>query len=304
MRHKPILALLMLAALAMPATADRVDDLISQLQTGNPDVRRAAAYHLGLIGDPKAVDPLIVALKDDHDPSIRYNAAMALGNISDSRAIDPLVDALNDSNYVVRQFAACAIIDIVNTGNSSSAEPLVAVLKCDDLRTPALNALTGEYVYFEGVSHTNPRGTGEYPYIRALAAEALVEIGEPGVALLIPVVKHDNLISRRWATWALGKIGNPKAVDPLMEALQGDDEPSVRWDAAIALGRIGDGRAIDTLIEALDDENGGVRGRSAEALGVIGDRKAIGPLTSVLNDEDEYVREMAAEALANIQAGL
>lgn len=304
MRLSLIFAMLVvLAAMAMPATADEVDDLISQLQSGNTDVRRAAAYHLGLIGDPKSVDPLVVALKEDRDKSIRYNAAMALGNIGDSRAIDPLVEAMNDSSYEVRQYAASAIIDIVNTSDPSFAEPLVAVLKCDDLRTPAIHAFTGEIVYFEGTSDTNPRGPGEYPYIRELAAEALVEIGEPAVDLLVPVVMHDNLISRQWSIWALGHIGEPRAVDPLIAALQEDEEPSARWNAAIALGRIGDEMAVDPLIEALDDEAYGVRGRSAEALGVIGDRKAIGPLTSVLNDEDAYVREMAAEALAKIQAG-
>ena len=49
-------ALLALAALLMPATADKVDDYILDLKYGQPDDRVAAARALGDIGDLRAVD--------------------------------------------------------------------------------------------------------------------------------------------------------------------------------------------------------------------------------------------------------
>ncbi len=63
-KTKLILALLMLAALATSAVADEVDDLILDLKYGQANVRANAACSLGSIGDPRAVDPLIAALKD------------------------------------------------------------------------------------------------------------------------------------------------------------------------------------------------------------------------------------------------
>ena len=43
------------------------------------------AFALGLIGDPLAVDPLLLALKDP-EPVVRGRAAEALGQIGDARA--------------------------------------------------------------------------------------------------------------------------------------------------------------------------------------------------------------------------
>lgn len=77
------------------------------------------------------------------------------------------------------------------------------------------------------------------------------------------------------------------------------------------LGEIGDPRAVDPLIEALKDEYSRVRSSAARALGEIGDPKAVDPLTEALKDEyltytassgtHETVREAASEALKKIQ---
>jgi HEAT repeat protein len=62
-----IFFLVVLEALAMPATADRVDDLILDLKYGTSDVQRSAAVDLGWIGDQRAVPILIRALKDENE---------------------------------------------------------------------------------------------------------------------------------------------------------------------------------------------------------------------------------------------
>jgi len=58
-------------------------------------------------------------------------------------------------------------------------------------------------------------------------------------------------------------------VAALVEALR-DAHPEVREQAAWALGAIGDSRALDGLMSALKDSNAGVRRQAAWALGVIG----------------------------------
>jgi HEAT repeat protein len=54
--------------------------------------------------DPRAVEPLIAALRDT-DPIARKNAADALSNIKDPRAVEPLIAALKDADPIVRQVA-------------------------------------------------------------------------------------------------------------------------------------------------------------------------------------------------------
>jgi len=76
----------------------------------------------------------------------------------------------------------------------------------------------------------------------------------------------------RWrAALALGRVGLPEAVEPLV-GLLGDEEPDVREITAFALGLIGSVDAREALVVALGDTDPEVQGRAAQALGMIGDR--------------------------------
>jgi HEAT repeat protein len=67
------------------------------------------------------------------------------------------------------------------------------------------------------------------------------------------------------------------------------------------LGRLGDVRAVDPLIELLSDADQDLRRSAVEALGRIGDPKAIGPLLKVLgNQEDEWAVEPVRNALVQL----
>ncbi len=63
---------------------------------------------------------------------------------------------------------------------------------------------------------------------------------------LIEALRHKNNSIREKAAQALGKLNNPRAVDPLIQTLKDYDE-SVRQKAAEALGEIKDPRAIEPL---------------------------------------------------------
>ena len=58
-------------------------------------------------------------------------------------------------------------------------------------------------------------------------------------------------------------------MEALVRALS-DDNSGVREQAAWALGAIGDGRALSALLVALKDDSAGVRRQAAWAIGVIG----------------------------------
>ena len=76
----------------------------------------------------------------------------------------------------------------------------------------------------------------------------------------------------------------------------------MRSGAVEALGRIGDVRAVEPLIQRLQDEDEDVRSAAAEALGRIGDARAVDPLIQRLQEEDWWVRETAWQALYRICA--
>ena len=97
---------------------------------------------------------------------------------------------------------------------------------------------------------------------------------ERDVEGLIKALEHKNIHVRERAAEALGELKDARAVEPLILALNGEDEG--RFQAAFALGRIGDKRAVEPLILALNDKNEDVREKAAKALEEIRKNEAKG----------------------------
>ena len=103
---------------------------------------------------------------------------------------------------------------------------------------------------------------------------------------------------RLYAAYLLGKARNPRAIQPLIEALA-DFDKSVREQATLALSAIGKA-AIEPLAAAMKEPRWETRYRAAEALGRIADEKAVKPLIQGLKDNREHVRYMAAKGLREL----
>jgi len=269
----------------------RLPPKLAALEDLDARVRTYATYALGKIGDPRAVEPLIKALKDEEydvrraaaevlckfsasavEPliaalvaekiDVRDGAAKVLGEIGDLRAVEPLAVALKDDKEYIRQAAAFALCEL---GDSRAVEPLINALK------------------------------DEKWYVRKAAANALDKIGwlpddgADGAAYWVAKEKWDRCV----------KIG-ALAVEPLIAVLKNVVWQEVRQAAAKTLGKIGDLRAVVPLIAALEDLDARVRAAAAKALGEIGDPCAVEPLIAALNDEETDVRCAAANALVGL----
>ena len=157
---------------------------------------------------------------------------------------------------------------------------------------------------------------------------------------LIKALEDKHWWTRKNAAEALGKIGDKRAVEPLLSfwikiledgignigrnnefaresavralikigdgAVEplikalGDKEEDVRRYTARVLGNIGGKRAVEPLIKALEDKDSEVRQRAATSLGWIGDKRAVEPLIKALEDKDSEVRRFTAIALGRI----
>jgi len=294
--------------------------LLLVLQEQNNEARRAAAHVLGQIGDARAVEPLL-ALLVDKDPKVRQAAVEALGQIADPRAVETLETALQDRDGSIRLAAIKALGKI---GGSRAVEVLI-------------DALRGRFVHRLLLEELAKMKSEDAQQIAALLRswdensapvhlrlrQTLKEASHPFVVHLLTTILTEGKDERASAVEALGRIGDPRAVGPLIVALKDEDE-SVRKAAAEALGHIRDSRAIEPLIAALKDSNmrkaavealvnigapavepliaalkeRGLRWSAAEALGKIGDARAVEPLSETLRDWG--LRWAAAEALAKI----
>ena len=262
-----------------------------------------------------AVEPLIKALKGKNT-DIRYWAAEALGKIGDRRAVEPLIEVLRDKEVSIQRHAALALGEI---GDKRAIEPLIGALRDVDwyVRKYAAEPLMVKVL------------KKSYIYLRKTAVEALVKIGLPAVEPLIAALKGEDLHVRWRAAEALGKIGDSRAVEPLIYALK-DKTTSIQLEAEL-LGstRTGYARAAEQLIDALKDKTANVQLAAEaidrtqykivgklidalrddekkmykaviEALGKIGDSWAVEPLIDALKDKDSYVRRYAAGTLGKI----
>jgi HEAT repeat protein len=119
-------------------------------------------------------------------------------------------------------------------------------------------------------------------------------------------VKSGDSSARYYAAWYLGHLKSPESVDVLIWALQDDRDRTelggypLRRRAAEALGRIGDLRAVPPLLEALDCPDIYVRDAVVWALGELGDLEAIPPLLTLLKAETEQPNETLIETLGRL----
>lgn len=74
---------------------ETVPVLIEACTSESENVRDAAVFALGKIGDKSALSTIIEILNTDKDENVRISACDALGMISDSSAIPALVEALH-----------------------------------------------------------------------------------------------------------------------------------------------------------------------------------------------------------------
>jgi hypothetical protein len=105
-----------------------------------------------------------------------------------------------------------------------------------------------------GFTYALPLLNNKNAYGFAVRVLGLIRDARAIEPLLVTLHKNDEDIRDDGFADALAKIGTP-AVEPLLDTLHDEDE-RIRSIAADALGKIGDARAIDPLIILLSDKTG------------------------------------------------
>ncbi|MFW5748549.1 MAG: HEAT repeat domain-containing protein [Chloroflexota bacterium] len=118
---------------------------------------------------------------------------------------------------------------------------------------------------------------------------------------LLMELRDINKDKRRTAVMKLGMLGGDQAIRTLMLIVQNEYEDLImRSRAALMLGKLGDPRAVDPLIRALDAPGHQTPLNAAEALGKLGDPRAIEPLLMLAASGRDRTREAALRALERI----
>jgi HEAT repeat protein len=277
--------------------------LVALLNDPVAKVRETAAESLVNESNPAVIPFEIRTLQSGTDLIARMRAAEALGKLHATSAVDALIAALSDPSPAIWSKAVVALGQI---GDPSAAQPIAASMRVfrfswydpslalSKLGEPGLNAIL-------------PLLKSNDEWMRILAAQGLQLFKGPRVTTaLISALQDPSDAVRGDAAGSLGSIGDPAAVDPLMEALQ---RPGRSKDAiAAVLGRLGDRRSVPVLIAELHNPISTFESAAImRALGDLGGAQALETLIQTLQGRfqskhvfEDLDRQYAAESIGRI----
>jgi len=152
------------------------------LENKSSHVRGKSAVALGVLGDKRAVEPLVKVLKEDEDHKVRAQAAWALGIVKDAgKATEALVASLKDSKVLARAIESLAVI-----GGKTALDGLVSFTKDEKQdgyeRKSALHAI-GQIGGEEALQALKPMfGKKEEPY--SALPQVIAAIGKDALGFL------------------------------------------------------------------------------------------------------------------------
>jgi HEAT repeat protein len=293
------------------------DGLIHVLENEKrPSSSRAlAATYLGKLGGEKALDVLKRASLDK-DEWVSRHAIQALGGMDNPKALEHLTLIMNDPKVdKATQLEAGKAIEKARKRidkefqSQFRREPIeqvwnatVPVIRGEvEITSVRASGITRKYVdllyhnkdvdrLIKLLKYDDPRIVCDVVHYLGRARDSRAT--EPLLELLDEKNAPkggENLENREWqlnhlrflTVEALGWIGNPKAVEPLIKVLLEDEDVSIRFWAAISLGRIRDPRAVPALKQATYHDYSAVRHHSMEALAKIATPEALSHLEHI-----------------------
>lgn len=227
----------------------------------------------------------------------RLDAVLALGKIKNPKAVDALINALKDNDSLVRDKSEEALVNI----GILSVDSLIATLKGKNsafwgkdknlyVRIRAIDVL-GQIKDLKTVNILIATLNDRSPYVRESAALALGKIRDNrAVEPLIVMLKDKHYFVRQQAIRALGKIGDNRAVEPLSKFKYNIIE---QHDVIEALKKIGDETAAEILISMLQTNKiSYVRSEIEYALAYMGLPAVKGVILTLDNNDHEFLRSV------------
>ena len=215
------------------------------------EVKRYAMTALSEMGDARALGLLMETLRKGRNG---VDAGRAIGMMGDPRAIEPMVKELSNEDHFIRWGAAIALEKLgwrPEDHNETSANYWIALERWDEC----------------------------------------VNLGEAALLPLIGLFKEKGNISRQIAiAKALGKIGDPRAVEPLVHRLvdrDNEDREEPKMDAGYRI----------IMRESREE----LRKQIIHALGTIGhDDGSVGTILNLLMSSDPSHKHYANQVLEKI----
>lgn len=246
--------------------------LMKALEDPDASVRQKSVEALGGQKDQASI-PQLVTMLTDPAPPVRAAAARALGGLKAKEAVDPLCEQVMSQ---IEEVAAAAALALGQIADRKAVDPLTEVVA--KASTPAA--------------------------VQEAAATALAKIKDPkAIPVLRKLLASKNERIRWSAVDALGGLQAKDAVGDLATVVRKDANPQIREHALAALARIGDPKGLDAVVDALPDKEERVAAQAFRSLTALADANNTLYVTAVdrLLAARQYAlaEKVAAQAVAN-----
>ena len=239
-------------------------------------LREPAINLLGQLGDESAIAPLTSLLNTPTAPTDLI--AEALAALSD-RYEQQYREGAYIADLTSREISPTGIQNLLDALETPGKENLRSI------------ALVLGWLKRSGVDRALTRLMGRID-LRNEIIEALVRHGPATLDLLMAQLSAEDLEVRRSAVVALGRIGDSTATTALVKTL-GDE--SLTIDAANALAEIGDPKAVDGLLNLIGNDDASIRQAAVSALNSVIEPSMSERIIPLLHDPDPNVRESAVK---------
>jgi HEAT repeat protein len=243
--------------------------VVTQLRSGDAEVRAQAADILGAAGNPSAAG-LLKNLLADKDKHVRIAAARALWELGSPSGVKTLYAIIED-------VPAQGPIPVTNA-------PLVElkVISQNKIREHAVEALTA----MKGKKAADllfSLKNDNYGTIRDAAARELARVGyDEELAQFTDALSSEDEALRYQGALTMGKVCSAAAAAPLKALLQKEKSVRVRMAALDAL-RCNPSRkeALEELLKLADETNPTLKYKAASVLSLVKDPKAQAKLSDI-----------------------
>ena len=275
------------------------------------DETAGAAERLLVEIGPAAVEPLVRFVSDDPKRG-REAAALILCEIGEP-AVEPLLACFEHADPEVRGTAAFLFTALRDTGGDAE-QPLIELLDDGDelvrqsaayalgahdsrRAVPKLIALATRPCQMPSREAEPDAWAEAYPYDACAAIDALGQLGDPrAVQPLIFLIESQGADGPMYdeAVRALGLLGDFRAARVVRQAFEGARFDGVFADALVAMFGRG---ALEELLELAESDDAATRRAVCESLIGLASPVAAETVAALLVDPDDDVRAAAREAL-------
>jgi HEAT repeat protein len=244
------------------------DQLLSQLESGDVELEREAAFTAGEAGVEAAV-PLLAKLVQSQNLGVQEAADRSLRKIGGPAVVRAVAPLLRSDDPPARNIA----MDVMREIGDQDFPTLVELLHDQD---PDMRIFASDII-------------GSTDNMQAVAP------------LCDALLKDPEVNVRYQAAVSLGTLGKPEAAKCLNKALA--DDEWVQFAVIESLAKIRDESSVSALVGALGKSTDLVASMIVDALGEIGNVKAVTMLIKRLDDSPAALRNKICKAVVKILGG-